>query len=243
MKELLRSRYFLLMVTGILVLTVIMTFSFLYLTGSTGKDCDLGKLAGHGAVEVVKGGQYKELHILDGEKGLFLGKNKGKNKGWSLIDQEGNVVKIIDFNGYFEKKNSRQALLQQGNESLIILFNDYGEKDKIRLIHCDYGDIDNEGTFYMVLDKKEKKYKVFNEKEQLCYVLSQSKGTEEYPVKFIGKKGYVQGTENKHAVVISLESGKTVYKLHGTDSMMDYLCSRWVISMRERSGAHTEEFA
>lgn len=87
MKNLLKSRWFLLYLMGILLTTALTAAGSYYLVNEAKEEnsVNLSEFAGGNIEEIIPLGRYRTIKILSGEKELFLGEKKGKENKLSLI--------------------------------------------------------------------------------------------------------------------------------------------------------------
>lgn len=234
MKMLFKSKYFLLTILCMFLTVFIFAGGSKYLAGSGTKE-DLSEIAGADIKTVVPPGKYKQIHILNGDKGIFIGMDKGSNRKWSLIDENGKDDPI-DYKGYFQKKNQNCALLSGAEEHLILKY----DKSNVDPLFCDYADIDKEGKYYLYL--KDGTYFVEDMEGNKIFSIDE-KETDGYDsLRFSGRDGYLVKVLDQKDYIINMKTGKSEYHTNKKDAVYDYAAGRWIISLNEKKGSHIVEY-
>ena len=246
MKNVVKSKYFIMLVVSMVILTAAFTFGLSRITAGPGASVDISAIAEADVREVVPAGEYRDIHILNGEEGIFAGKKKNVKDSWYVFG-DGREEERLDYSGYFEKKNKAAALFESVNDAMIIRT---GEgSDYYGVNFYEYADIDKDGKYILYLngrepedDYKEDTYIVKDMEGNILYELAEDETDGYDSLRFSGKEGYLVKVVDEIDILFNLETGEEVYRAPEYAKIMGYTAGYLVVSKNEKKGMHTVEY-
>ncbi len=246
MKNLLKSRWFLLYLMGILLTTALTAAGSYYLVNEAKEEnsVNLSEFAGGNIEEIIPLGRYRTIKILSGEKELFLGEKKGKENKWYIFDRDGNELADIPVDGTFEKKNNKYILFYEEEKYLLVKYDEVSQENhKVEIKKYSYADIDENGENYISYNKDRKTYEVWTPEDKVLYSIPEKDIDGDHPVKFAEKNGYLLKTKNSCDHIINYMTGKDENKAKKNSTVCDYVAGRWIIDIDEKTEiVHTVKY-
>ena len=246
MKNILKSKYVILLIVSMVLLTAAFTFGLSRITAGPGASVDISAIAEADVREVVPAGEYRDIHILNGEEGIFAGKKKNEKDSWYVFG-DGKEGERLDYSGYFEKKNKAAALFESMDGSMIIRT---GEgSDYYGVNYYEYADIDKDGKYILYLNGREPE----DADKEDTYILKDMEGNTVYELaeeetdgydslRFSGKEGCLVKVVDEIDILFNMETGEEVYRAPEYAKIMGYTAGYLVVSKNEKKGTHTVEY-